>query len=397
MSRKFLLLFILLILFSYSIIIQAADPVDISNHWAQDYILNLVTKDVINVYPDGTFKPEENITRGDFATALAKLMNLVPVSDLKFNDLSNYPNQKYINALVENGIINGYPDGTFRPQQPLKKVESVVIILKALGMKQEEEIISLDNYLPFNDVNNQHWASDYVKIAQKLNLIDNTGDTYFYPDRLTSRATAAKFLTEFEDLNGNTGYIADVYPTTHKLSINLLSGDRQVLNFNDETMIGRNNRIIGLDEILKTDKVFFIANENQEVEYIKAYGMVTEEDLATEVSKMTSGILEPDDVKQLSQGNLNVLQPKLLSAVKNQMVEEGLSTEEVEAIMQTDWNKLENLSKDRLAETVAMQTGLPLDITRSLFEGDWEKIKTYAQIEVVQRMVQRVLNSDLVS
>lgn len=65
--------------------------------------------------------------------------------------------------------------------------------------------------------------------------------------------------------------------------------------------------------------------------------------------------------------------------------------------MRTDWAELEELGRMRLSEAIAIQTGLSLDITRSILSGDWDKVKTYGQIELIQRLVQEVLNSDLLS
>ncbi len=398
MFKKSSIIVYLFILFIFcSINVQAEEPIDIANHWAQDYILTLVNTEIMEVYPDGQFRPEETISRGEFTAALAKAMNLTPGAENNFSDLSTYPEQKYINALAEKNIINGYPDGTFKPKKNITRAEIVTVLLKGLGIKGDEETIDFTDYEPFSDIPREHWAINNIKIAEKLGIVDNNEENKFYPDSPSTRATAAKYICKFRQMSGATGYLTDVYPTSNKVSINLLNGERKIYNFNEDSLIGRNNRLVEIDDIIDTDKVFIIADENGTLNYIKAYGIVTEEDLATEVSKMTAGLIEPEEIKQLSEGDLNILQPKLYTAVQNQLREEGLSEDEITAIMNTEWNKLEELSKSRLSETIAIQTGLPLDITRSIMEADWDKIKTYAQIEIVQRMVQRLLASELIS
>ncbi len=396
-NRKYFIIMILTLLIFSSFSVQAIKPSDISNHWAQDYILTLVNEEIMNIYPDGNFKPQKNISRGEFAGALARAMNLIPVQKNQFDDINTYPEQEYINALAEKNIINGYPDGSFKPDKEITKAEIVTVILKGLGIKNEEETINLDNYKPFIDIPEDHWATNNIKITEKLGIVENNNQKIFYPDSSTTRADAAKYIYKYRKMSGNTGYITDVYPTSRKISLNLLDGNREIYNYNANTLIGRNNRLVEFDDILDTDKVFVITDKNKNVNYVKAYGIVTEEDLATEVSKITSGIIKPQEVKKLSEGNLSILKPKLYTAVQNQLRSEGLTQEEVEAIMNTEWSELEVLSKNRLSETIAMQTGLPLDITRGLMEGNWDKIKTYAQIEIVQRMVQRLLTTDLIS
>ena len=376
--------------------VKAEKPTDISNHWAQDYIINLVNKNIMNLYSGDKFKPNQAITRGEFSVALAKQLQLLPVNYSELKDLNDYRGKKYVNALIKKGIINGYPDNTFKPNRPLSRAETVAILIKALGINKEQEVINLESYHPYDDIPQNHWALNNIKIARKLELIVNK-DNKFRPKDVTTRAEAAKYLSKLNNLSSNTGYITDIYPASNKISVNLISGQRKIYNINDNSLVGRNNRIVNIDEILKTDKIFIISDTGKNTEYLKAYGMVTQQDLATEVSNITRGILEPTEVERLSEGNIQFLKPKLITSVRDELNNQGLSREEVSAIMNTEWNKLETLSKNRLAEAVAIETGLPLDITKSLLKGDWGKLKTYAQIELVQRMVQRVLNSDLIS
>lgn len=376
---------------------SAAEPVDISNHWAQDYILNLVDNDVMDTYSDGTFKPDQNISRGEFAVSLARQLSLLPDNNTRLKDLAGYPEYNLINALIRDGIITGYPDETFRPDVPITRAEMVTIMIKALGVTDDQVLINLEQYQPFEDISNDYWASDYIKIAERLQLVKGTDENHFSPKKNTSRAEAAKCLSKMANLSAGKGYLTDVYPTSQKVSINFLDGQREIYNYTDDTLVARNNRNISLEEILETDKVFVIADHNDNVKYVKAYGMVTQEDLATEISNITKGVINTDEVEEISKGNLDFLKPKVRTAVEDQLINQGLSVGEVEAIMSTDWEQLESLSRDRLSEAIAIQTGLPLDITRSLLSGDWEKIKSYAQIEVVQRLVQEVLNSDFIS
>lgn len=395
-SKKFTVFIFLLIIFLSSQYVLAAEPKDISNHWAQDYILNVLENEIMKLYSDATFRPDQPITRGEFALAIAREMKLLPVNTIYFKDLENYNGNNLINALAEANILKGYPDGTFKPDKHITRAETIQTMINALGLSDEKAKINLSDYEPFKDIPENHWALNNIRIAKKIELVSGDGEN-FYPNDHTTRAEAAKLISKLSQLSADTGYITDVYPTSNKISLNLLNGKRIVLDFDETTLIGRNNRIVTIDQIMKTDKVFIISDSGEKVKYIKAYGMITQEDLATEISTMTQGVLEPADVKELATGNIKILRPKLTTTIKDQLLNQGLSSDEVEAIMKTNWNKLEELSRTRLAEAIAIQSGLPLDITRSLLDGDWEKLKTYAQIELVQRIVQEVLNSDLMS
>ncbi len=394
-KQSLFIVFLSLIL--VSIAAYAVEPTDISNHWAQDYILNLINNEVMETYTDGQFKPEQPITRGEFAVALAKQLNLVPDNNNRFEDIAGYPGYNMINSLVNKNIINGYPDKTFKPNNSITRAEMVAIMIRSLGITNNEVTIKLDNRKSFDDVPENHWALNHIKIAQEINLVNGDQNGYFNPTDTTSRAEAAKVITKLAALSSDTGYITDVYPSSQKISINSLNGSRNIYNFNEKTLVARNNRFVELDDIMKTDKVFIITDNTENVKYVKAYGMVTEDDLASEISTMTEGIFKPEEIKELSSGNISMLRPKLQTAVESQLKTQGLSSQEVTALMTTNWDELEDLSKARLSEAIAIQTGLPLDITSSLIDGDWERVKDYGQIAIIQRLVQEVLGSDLMS
>lgn len=395
MHRILLLLVYIVLLFTLTL--QAAEPVDVSNHWAQDYILNIVDREIMELDADNRFQPDREVTRGEFARALARQMKLDNVYSGRFSDLENYPGKESINALVDKDIITGYPDDKFKPDRELNRVEAVAVLIKSLGIIENEQLIELDEDEGYEDIPSGHWAEYQVKIADRLGLLNTDGDELNPGEKIT-RAEAARYLDKLAKLESGTGYITDFYPTSERVSINLLDGERIVYALRDDTLIGRNNRMVEIGEIQSTDKVFLIADgESEELRYVKGYGMVTQDDMAAEVSTMTDGILNSEEVKTLSEGDLEVLRPKLFEEVQEQLKTQGLSEQEVEAIIATDWDQLEGLSRDRVAEAVAIRTGLPLDITQSVMEGDWEKIRSYAEIELVQRVVQEVLNSDLLS
>lgn len=395
-KKIYILITLIILLTAISTGIKAVEPTDIKNHWAQDYIINMLDREIMKVDENGHFHPDENINRGEFARAIAKLQNFRPDTNNQFSDLKDYPDAGLINTLVNKGIINGYPDGQFKPEKSLSRAELITILIKSLGVQEEQKIINLEDEGIFQDIDNSHWAANNIKIAHKLNITFNNPDNKLHPDQKVTRAEATRYLEKSNDLSNSTGYITDIYPTSNKISVNLLEGERKILDITDETLMGRNNRIVSIDDILKTDKVFIIT-ENGKTKYLKAYGMITTQDLSTEVSKITQGTLEPEDIEKMAEGDLDLLRPRLIELARDQLVKEGLSENEVKAIMNTDWDELELLSKDRLAEAVAIRTGLPLVVTRGVLEGDWDKIKTYAQVEVVQRLIQEMLNSELIS
>ena len=103
--------------------------------WYNNAVSTLANCGVINGYLDGTFKPNNAITRAELATMAARFLKEDPSSYTgkdKFSDISDTWARKYINIAAESGLINGYEDGTFRPEQPITRAEAMAIVNRLL-------------------------------------------------------------------------------------------------------------------------------------------------------------------------------------------------------------------------------------------------------------------------
>ncbi|HEY9060902.1 MAG TPA: S-layer homology domain-containing protein [Pseudobacteroides sp.] len=165
-------------------------PTDVSDHWAKDYIVKLISKGFVSGYQDGTIRPDKDITRAEITKLIAKMLYLEPsnTSTKRFADSSKFQDwaKGYINAISEDGIIMGYKDNTFRPNNKLTRMEMVVIILRALGYKDLKQM-SLD----FKDKKAiPDWASGYVAKAVELSIVNGYQDGSFKPNKNITRAEA---------------------------------------------------------------------------------------------------------------------------------------------------------------------------------------------------------------
>lgn len=116
---------------------QVAQASDVAGNWAEPFIKVLVEKDIIKGYPDGTFKPDQAITRAEFAALLNKAFDLQPVrAARKFKDVSN---RNWARAVIQKayqaGFLAGYPNGTFAPNQNIIRIQSLVSLVN--GSKLE--------------------------------------------------------------------------------------------------------------------------------------------------------------------------------------------------------------------------------------------------------------------
>jgi len=110
----------------------AAEPMsDITDHWAKDQIQDWVDNEYINGYPDGTFKPDNNITRAEFMTIANNAFGYTEKTEISYSDVA--AGSWYEDAVAvakAASYINGYPDGTMKPNAPITRQEAAVIIAK---------------------------------------------------------------------------------------------------------------------------------------------------------------------------------------------------------------------------------------------------------------------------
>jgi S-layer homology domain len=108
--------------------IAQANLSDYAGNWAEPFIKVLIDKNIIVGYPDGTFKPDQSITRAEFAALLNKAFELPPIREsITFSDVpTNYWAAAVIDKAYRSGFLAGYPNNTFAPNQNIIRIESLV-------------------------------------------------------------------------------------------------------------------------------------------------------------------------------------------------------------------------------------------------------------------------------
>ena len=131
--------------------------------WYATEVNTLVELDVLSGYEDGTFRPNNAVTRAEFVTAVCKCFDLTDGADSGFSDVSGWASG-YINAAVERGWIVGMGDGTFQPNANLTRAQVTPILNKAL--ERTGSGFAADAVTPeFVDVPSSHWAYEHIAEA----------------------------------------------------------------------------------------------------------------------------------------------------------------------------------------------------------------------------------------
>lgn len=167
-------------------------------------------------YPDGYFKPENNITRAEAVAIFANILKSKKldgkVSPAVFTDVpESHWASEAINYVASMEIFKGYTDGSFKPDQTITRAEFSVAVFKLIGIK-----LSKTDKSGFTDTL-EHWASGYIDQLYALGFIKGYSDRTFKPDSLLKRSECVTLINRALNRGplGGTEQIFKDVPTTH--------------------------------------------------------------------------------------------------------------------------------------------------------------------------------------
>lgn len=172
-----------------------------AGHWAFQEVSTLAEKGVFKGYGDGTFRPQQNISRQEFAVLIERIIRLEgrPVPGdygLSYKDANQIADwaRSSVTATTSMGIFRGDAQGKFNPQNPVSRAEIAVVLVRLLDKEEEATQLQPEEGLFFNDVEN-HWAKGCILLAKRLQLVSGYADGSFKPQGQASRAEVAAMLT----------------------------------------------------------------------------------------------------------------------------------------------------------------------------------------------------------
>lgn len=137
------------------------------SHWAANYIGYMQQFGIITGYADGSFRPDASVTRAEFA-AIASRFERLTEGTKSFSDVpGSHWAAKYINFAATRGWVNGYADGTFRPNNSITRAEVAAVTCRLLERNADQSYIRshLSELRAFTDVSESHWAYWYTMEA----------------------------------------------------------------------------------------------------------------------------------------------------------------------------------------------------------------------------------------
>lgn len=187
LSKRLSMLMVVVMLITMVPLTSFAAANDLEGHWSQSVVENWLNQGMIKGYPDGSFKPDKTITRAEFMAIVNKAFNLTEEADISFTDVkANDWYYKTVKLAKAAGYINGYPDGTMKPNSPVTRQEAAVMlgIIKKLTPNSEKASVFKDaESLP-------DWSKGYIGALADAGYFKGYEDGTFRASNSMKRAEA---------------------------------------------------------------------------------------------------------------------------------------------------------------------------------------------------------------
>ena len=165
-------------------------------YWAKPFIEVVAGQKLMTALADGKFSPDQAMTRADFAQALQQVLALTTeVPTGSYPDVAaDNPNLKAIQAVTKAGFMRGYPDGQFKPNQPVTRQDVLVTLMSGLNLQPPQDAAQV--LQTFQDANQiPAWANGKIAAATANNLVVNYPDVkILQPQKTATRGEVAAFL-----------------------------------------------------------------------------------------------------------------------------------------------------------------------------------------------------------
>lgn len=181
---------------------------DIKGHWGESQVNAFINKGYINGYPDGTFRPDNSITRAEFVRIFNTVFGLTNASGKVFNDTVNHWAKTAIDIAVTNGVCNGMSATEFAPDQPITREQASKMIANYKRITDTHH----NRVKGYKDgVNTSNWAINEVEAILEAGYMNGySEDNTFRPQNNITRAEAVSTLTRVE---GNPNPVMPIPPT----------------------------------------------------------------------------------------------------------------------------------------------------------------------------------------
>ncbi len=183
-----------------AVTVSAASFSDTQGHWAESVIDKWSGAGVVNGYSDGTFRPDSNITRAELAKVISTAGKFTAEADVNFSDVAD--GDWYVSDLkkcVAQGVIGGYEDNTFRPDNEVTREEAAAMFQRAYKVNSHGLITFADS----DQIS--AWATTAISAMVGTGIINGYEDNTFRPAASITRAEVVKILDGISSVGTEPG------------------------------------------------------------------------------------------------------------------------------------------------------------------------------------------------
>ncbi|MEC0227538.1 Ig-like domain-containing protein [Paenibacillus alba] len=185
------------------------EPVKFSDtevHWSAKEVAIFSKLGIVDGYADGSFKPNGTITRAEFATLVVRAFSLQTgvSSGVTLKDTVGHWSNDSVQKLISNGFVDGYPDGSFKPDNTISRAEVISIVSKLIDFSTTNKVATP----VFEDVEGA-WNKDQILKAAESGIISGKDDTTFDPNAKSTRSEALVILLRAMELNAEVKALID--------------------------------------------------------------------------------------------------------------------------------------------------------------------------------------------
>jgi hypothetical protein len=181
-------------------------------YWASAFITGLAGQNRLRGLPDGSFEPNQPVTRAQFAAQIEQAFDQPQGSvDQTFSDVTaDYWAYSAIGQATQMGFMSGYPDGAFRPQQPITRLEVLLSLVTGLGITTPETQAALSTFADRAQI--PEWATPKIAAATEAGLVVSHPNVQMLnPNQPTTRAEAAAMIYQALVANGEAEPVSSDY------------------------------------------------------------------------------------------------------------------------------------------------------------------------------------------
>lgn len=377
--RKYpVIITLVLTLFLSSVGTSYAAFSDIQGSWAREAITRLDELGAFQGIMDtNNYEPNTTISREDVIQISGRVFEL---SDSEKQLL--YTWLDHFLPMDENANYSG---------DVLTRAELAALTTNLLSL--DTKAITGDLFPSFSDVEKDHPAFVHIELVNQLGILPTYVMDRFEPDRLATRAEVAAILDAARQLTTIEGTVTETYPTSNRIIVQDLNGEFQSLPIEHNTLIFSNNQKTTIDQVRIGEKIHAVHDKHGAIRFIALHrdGQQTAQSLIQGLGSLLgslNGTISQDQLASILSGNWGVLSENLRYDLYQQLIDLGLAPWEAEAVLAQDWDSLGNLAKDRVAYEATDYLGISPELAFAALNQDWDRLMEYAQVELIQRLMQ---------